>query len=157
MGCAIGGWQTCGFCCGSTSWWRRRERRQGGCRSDPWRHWAPLRRVRSELGHHKPSTTWGDHWRQGIGKGVKPLFDRIPQGRCSHPVVDQGEESLLDEELGVEYDQFGGGGDEVIAAVELEELHEDLLLVFLWGSPGLYFTGNLMSSWGEYNLVVESP
>ena len=40
---------------------------------------------------------------------------------------------LVDQDhLGVEDDQLGGGGDQVVAAVELEELHEDLVLVLLW-------------------------
>jgi hypothetical protein len=37
-------------------------------------------------------------------------------------VVDESKEGLLDEELGVEDDQFGGGRDEVIALVEFKKL-----------------------------------
>ncbi len=60
---------------------------------------------------------------------LSPLFVAVPEGGCPHPVVDEGEEGLLDQQLGVEDDQLGRGGDEVVALVELEKLDEDLRLV----------------------------
>ena len=63
---------------------------------------------------------------------VLPLLDRVPERSSPHPVVDESEEGFLDEELGVEDDELGRGGDEVIAAVELEELHKYLVFVLLW-------------------------
>ncbi len=43
----------------------------------------------------------------------------------------QREEGLLDEQLSVEDDQLGAGGDEIVTFVELEELDEYLILVLL--------------------------
>jgi hypothetical protein len=60
---------------------------------------------------------------------LAPLFLAVPEGGGPHPVVDEGEEGLLDQQLGVEDDQLGRGGDEVVALVELEKLDEDLRLV----------------------------
>ena len=61
-----------------------------------------------------------------------PLLDRVPERGGPHPVVDESEEGFLDEELCVEDHELGGGGNEVIAAVELEELHKYLVFVLLW-------------------------
>jgi hypothetical protein len=44
-------------------------------------------------------------------------------------VVDEGEERLLDQQLRVEDDQLGGGRNEIIALVELEELDEYLRFI----------------------------
>ena len=64
----------------------------------------------------------------------------MPTCRCStalrqrcrpHAVVDEREESLLDEELRVEDDELGRRGDEIVALVVPEELDEDLALVAL--------------------------
>lgn len=60
----------------------------------------------------------------------EPLILGVPEGGGAHPVVHQGEESLLDQELSVEDHQFGRGGDEIVALVETEELDENLMLVF---------------------------
>ena len=59
------------------------------------------------------------------------LLLRVPERRGPHPVVDEGEEGLLDQELRVEDDQLGGGGDEIVALVEAEELDENLIFVAL--------------------------
>jgi hypothetical protein len=63
---------------------------------------------------------------------LSPLFLAVPEGGGPHPVVDEGEEGLLDQQLGVEDDQLGRGGDEVVALVELEKLDEDLRLVIFF-------------------------
>ncbi len=63
---------------------------------------------------------------------LAPLFLAVPEGGGPHPVVDEGEEGLLDKQLGVEDDQLGRGGDEVVALVELEKLDEDLRLVIFF-------------------------
>jgi hypothetical protein len=63
---------------------------------------------------------------------LSPLFVAVPEGGGPHPVVDKGEEGLLDQQLGVEDDQLGRGGDEVVALVELEKLDEDLRLVIFF-------------------------
>merc|ERR1719270_1954659 len=62
------------------------------------------------------------------------LFDGVPQGGRTYSIVDKRKEGFLQQQLGVEDAQLGGGGDQVVAAVELEELHEDLVLVLLSSS-----------------------
>ena len=64
------------------------------------------------------------------------LLLRVPERRGAHPVVDEGEEGLLDQELRVEDDQLGGGGDEIVALVEAEELDENLIFVALCKEQG---------------------
>jgi len=54
------------------------------------------------------------------------LLLRVPERCRPHPVVDEGVEGLLHEELGVKDDQLGGGGYQIIALVKAKELHEDL-------------------------------
>ena len=76
---------------------------------------------------------------------IIPLLNRVPQRGCAHPIVDERKEGFLDEQLGKDHvnhphqhaqghlcvkdDELGRGGNEVIAAVELEELDKDLVLV----------------------------
>ena len=78
------------------------------------------------------------------GKKI-PLLNRVPQRGCTNPIVDERKEGFLDEQLTKDHlnhvqdyhlghlcvkdDELGRGGNEVIAAVELEELDKDLVLV----------------------------
>jgi len=54
----------------------------------------------------------------------------VPEGCGPHPVVDEGEEGLLDEELGVEHHQLGRRGNQVVAFVKVEKLDKDVIVVF---------------------------
>ncbi len=53
----------------------------------------------------------------------------MPEGCCADPIVHQGEEGLLDQQLGVEDDQLGRCWNEIIALVVMEKLGNYLSLV----------------------------
>jgi hypothetical protein len=57
------------------------------------------------------------------------LLHGVPQWSCPNTIVNKSEEGFLHQKLSVEDHQLSRGGDEVVAAVELEELNEDLVLV----------------------------
>lgn len=53
----------------------------------------------------------------------------VPQGSSSHPIIHQGKEGLLHQELRVKHHQLGRRWDEIIALVKSEEFDKDLVLV----------------------------
>lgn len=61
----------------------------------------------------------------------KLLLLRVPERRRTHAIVDERIEGFLHQQLGVEDDQFGGGGYQIIALVKTKELHKDLWIVLL--------------------------
>lgn len=61
----------------------------------------------------------------------KLLLLRVPERRRTHAIVDERIEGFLHQQLGVEDDQFGGGGYQIIALVKTKELHKDLWVVLL--------------------------
>lgn len=59
------------------------------------------------------------------------LLLRVPERGRTHTIVDQRIEGLLHQQLGVEDDQFSGGGYQIIALVKTKELDKDLWIVLL--------------------------
>ena len=60
------------------------------------------------------------------------MFGRVPERSSSDSIVDQSEEWFLDQQLSVKHHQLGGGGDQIIASMKLEELDKHLPLILLY-------------------------
>lgn len=61
------------------------------------------------------------------------LLLRVPERSSAHSIVNQSVEGLLHQQLRVEDDQLGRGGDQVVALVEPEELDEYLRFILFCG------------------------
>lgn len=70
--------------------------------------------------------------RSNLFVGTANFICRLKCGAINQQtVINEREEGLLHQQLGVEHDQLGRRWYQVVALVEFEELHEDLRLILL--------------------------